>query len=127
MWYGATFLEKTIFRECYVVDRNIDLAGLDWIGELNLTQFLDENDACQTPSLKPTNKENLMRRATSVYMLPKSLPSRGNHILTGLSSNLPLRSHYRCDQHYGDKFTLKRVRCYFIRPYNKQISHLYPQ
>ncbi|KAM3174083.1 hypothetical protein ACTXT7_011248 [Hymenolepis weldensis] len=36
MRYEATFLEKTIFKECYVTDRNINLMGLDWIDELNL-------------------------------------------------------------------------------------------
>ncbi|KAM3174193.1 hypothetical protein ACTXT7_011023 [Hymenolepis weldensis] len=33
---GPSFLEKTIFKECYVTDRNINLMGPDWIDELNL-------------------------------------------------------------------------------------------
>ncbi|KAM3179925.1 hypothetical protein ACTXT7_017308, partial [Hymenolepis weldensis] len=36
MWCKATFLEKTIFKECYVIDRNINLLGPDWLDELNL-------------------------------------------------------------------------------------------
>ncbi|KAM3183558.1 hypothetical protein ACTXT7_010090 [Hymenolepis weldensis] len=61
MRYEATFLEKTIFKECYVTDRNINLMGLDWIDELNLIQFPDENETYQTPTLEPTDAENLVR------------------------------------------------------------------
>ncbi|VDL37930.1 unnamed protein product [Hymenolepis diminuta] len=57
----ATSLEKGIFKECYVRDRNMNLMGLDWIDELNLIPFPDENESCQTPSLKSTNAENLVR------------------------------------------------------------------
>ncbi|VDL61390.1 unnamed protein product [Hymenolepis diminuta] len=31
MRYETTFLEKTIFKECYVTDRSINLMGLDLI------------------------------------------------------------------------------------------------
>ncbi|KAM3186821.1 hypothetical protein ACTXT7_003544 [Hymenolepis weldensis] len=55
----ATFLEKTIFKKCYVTARNINLMGLDWIDELNLIQFPDENETCQTLS-------NLRMRRISV-------------------------------------------------------------
>ncbi|KAM3186631.1 hypothetical protein ACTXT7_003932 [Hymenolepis weldensis] len=55
----ATFLEKTIFKKCYVTDGNISLMGLDWIDELNLIQFPDENETCRTLTFEPTNVENL--------------------------------------------------------------------
>ncbi|VUZ53164.1 unnamed protein product, partial [Hymenolepis diminuta] len=61
MRYETTFLEKTIFKECYVTDRNINPVDLDWIDELNLIQFPDEKETCQTPTLEPTNAENLAR------------------------------------------------------------------
>ncbi|KAM3179262.1 hypothetical protein ACTXT7_000935 [Hymenolepis weldensis] len=61
MRYEATFLEKTIFKECGVTDRNINLVGLDWIDEFNLIQFPDEKETCQTSTLEPTNAENLVR------------------------------------------------------------------
>ncbi|VUZ54263.1 unnamed protein product [Hymenolepis diminuta] len=40
----AIFLEETIFRECCVADRNVNLVDLDWIGEVNLEQFTDETE-----------------------------------------------------------------------------------
>ncbi|VDL34161.1 unnamed protein product [Hymenolepis diminuta] len=61
MRFEATFLEKTISKDFYVTDRNIDLMSLDWIDELNIIQFPGENETCQTPTLKPTNAENLVR------------------------------------------------------------------
>ncbi|KAM3179841.1 hypothetical protein ACTXT7_017491 [Hymenolepis weldensis] len=61
----TTFLEKTIFKECCVTDRNINLVGLDWVDELNLIQFPDENETCQTPTLEPTNEENLSQKSDS--------------------------------------------------------------
>ncbi|KAM3173597.1 hypothetical protein ACTXT7_012201 [Hymenolepis weldensis] len=44
MRYEATFLEKAIFVECYITDRNINLMGIDWIDAINLIQFSDENE-----------------------------------------------------------------------------------
>ncbi|VUZ44785.1 unnamed protein product, partial [Hymenolepis diminuta] len=35
-----------------------------WIDEPNLIQFLDENETCQTPTLVPTNAENLVRECS---------------------------------------------------------------
>ncbi|KAM3184643.1 hypothetical protein ACTXT7_007952 [Hymenolepis weldensis] len=70
---GATFLEKTIFKECYVTDRKINLVGLDWIDELNLIQLPDENETCQTPSLEPKNAENLVRGCRHNLHVPRSL------------------------------------------------------
>ncbi|KAM3172765.1 hypothetical protein ACTXT7_013877 [Hymenolepis weldensis] len=57
----ATFLEKTIFKQCHVTDRNINPVGLDWIDELNLIQFPDENETRQTPTLESRDVENLVR------------------------------------------------------------------
>ncbi|KAM3180262.1 hypothetical protein ACTXT7_016629, partial [Hymenolepis weldensis] len=56
----ATFQQKAIFKECYVTNRNINPVGLDWMDELNLIQFLDENEICQTPILEPVSAENLV-------------------------------------------------------------------
>ncbi|VDL44927.1 unnamed protein product [Hymenolepis diminuta] len=69
----ATFLEKTIFKKCYVTDRNINPVGLDWIDELNLIQFSDENEACQTPTLEPTYAENLVRGCNQCLHVAKIL------------------------------------------------------
>ncbi|KAM3170991.1 hypothetical protein ACTXT7_017506 [Hymenolepis weldensis] len=87
MRWQATPLEKTIYKECYVTDRNINLVGLDRIDEVNLIQFPNENDTCQTSTVEPTNAGNLVR------MLPKSLLIRRNQILPELSPNLPFRTH----------------------------------
>ncbi|VDL61674.1 unnamed protein product [Hymenolepis diminuta] len=56
----AKFHEKATFKECYVTDRNINLMDLDRINELNLVQSPDENDICKTPTLEPSNAENLV-------------------------------------------------------------------
>ncbi|KAM3188018.1 hypothetical protein ACTXT7_001160 [Hymenolepis weldensis] len=61
MRYEATSLKKTIFKDCYVIDRNINLMGLDWMDEFNLVQFPVENETCQTPALESTNSGNLVR------------------------------------------------------------------
>ncbi|KAM3185115.1 hypothetical protein ACTXT7_007034 [Hymenolepis weldensis] len=58
------FLKKTTFWECYITDRNINLMGQDWIDELNLIQFPDENETCQKPTLEPANAEDLVRECT---------------------------------------------------------------
>ncbi|KAM3172936.1 hypothetical protein ACTXT7_013524 [Hymenolepis weldensis] len=103
-------------NKCYLAGRSVNLVGLDWIDELNLIQFPDENETCQTPTLEPTNAENLLGggAATSVYKLLKSIIflfifSHRNQILPGLSSLLPLRTHQRYDVYYDDKFTFERV------------------
>ncbi|KAM3178382.1 hypothetical protein ACTXT7_002667 [Hymenolepis weldensis] len=46
----ATFLGKTISKECYIADRNINLVSLNWIDELNPTQFTDEKNLPDTYS-----------------------------------------------------------------------------
>ncbi|KAM3170942.1 hypothetical protein ACTXT7_017603, partial [Hymenolepis weldensis] len=79
MRYEATFPEKTIFKECYVTDRNINLMGLDWIDELNLIHFLDENETCQTPTLETTNAENLVRGCNQ-YLHVAKFPHPSIHI-----------------------------------------------
>ncbi|VUZ55388.1 unnamed protein product [Hymenolepis diminuta] len=56
----ATFPEGAISKVSYVADRNINLVGLDWIDELNYIQFPDKNEICRTPTLEPTNTENLV-------------------------------------------------------------------
>ncbi|KAM3182423.1 hypothetical protein ACTXT7_012411 [Hymenolepis weldensis] len=52
---------KTIFKEYYFTDRNFNLVGLDWIDELNLIQFPDENETCQTPTLEPADAGTLVK------------------------------------------------------------------
>ncbi|VUZ51788.1 unnamed protein product [Hymenolepis diminuta] len=81
----ATFLEKRSFRKCYVTDRNINFAGLGWIDELNIIQFPDESQACQTPTLEPTDAEILTAFAskskadpTMIYLASCSLPPPKN-------------------------------------------------
>ncbi|KAM3174036.1 hypothetical protein ACTXT7_011356 [Hymenolepis weldensis] len=58
---GATFLEKTTFKECYVTDQNISLVNPDWVDELNLIRLLDEKNTSQSLTLEPTNAKNLVR------------------------------------------------------------------
>ncbi|VDL45942.1 unnamed protein product [Hymenolepis diminuta] len=57
----AALLNTTIFKEYYVTQSKFNLVGVDWIDELNVIQFPDENETCQTPILEPTNAENLVR------------------------------------------------------------------
>ncbi|KAM3170964.1 hypothetical protein ACTXT7_017559 [Hymenolepis weldensis] len=108
----AIFLEKTMFKECCVTDGNINLVGLDWIDELNLIQLPDENETCQTPTLEPSNADNLVRGCNQ-RLHAAEIP------------HLPI--HIHCDTHHGDKFTFEGVRCYSTCADNKQISYLYPQ
>ncbi|KAM3179870.1 hypothetical protein ACTXT7_017431 [Hymenolepis weldensis] len=75
----ATFLEKMIFKKCYVTHRNINLQGLDWIDEPNLTQFPDENGASQTLTLEPTNVENLVRGCNQCLHVAE-IPHPSTHI-----------------------------------------------
>ncbi|VUZ49991.1 unnamed protein product [Hymenolepis diminuta] len=96
MRWQAVFLEETIFKECYVT--NINLTDLDWIYELNLIHFSDENETRKTPTLEPTNAENLVRGCNQCLHSEKSLIllfifNRRNQILPGLSSNLLFRIH----------------------------------
>ncbi|KAM3171474.1 hypothetical protein ACTXT7_016552 [Hymenolepis weldensis] len=56
----AAFVKKMIFKEYCVTDRNINLVGLDWVDELNLIQFPDENENCQTPTLEPANVTDIL-------------------------------------------------------------------
>ncbi|KAM3188121.1 hypothetical protein ACTXT7_000890 [Hymenolepis weldensis] len=67
----AIFLEKMIFKECYVIDQNINLVGLDWIDGLNLIQFINANKTCQTFTPEPTNAENLMRGCNQCQRVAK--------------------------------------------------------
>ncbi|KAM3183125.1 hypothetical protein ACTXT7_010962 [Hymenolepis weldensis] len=71
--FEATFQEKTIFKESYITDRNINFLGLDWIDELNFIQLPDQNEASQTPTLEHTNVENLVRCCNHIAEIP--LPS----------------------------------------------------
>ncbi|KAM3187839.1 hypothetical protein ACTXT7_001435 [Hymenolepis weldensis] len=48
--------------------------GLDWIDELNLILFPDENETCQTPTLEPTNAENLVRGCNRCLPLTPEQP-----------------------------------------------------
>ncbi|VDL19207.1 unnamed protein product [Hymenolepis diminuta] len=75
----ATFLEKTILKECYVTDRNINLMDLDWMDELNLLHFPDENETCQTPTLEPMNAENLVSGCNQYLHVPE-IPRPSIHI-----------------------------------------------
>ncbi|KAM3180670.1 hypothetical protein ACTXT7_015842 [Hymenolepis weldensis] len=63
----TTFQKKTISKECHFACRIISLVVPAWIDELNLTQFLDGNDTCQTPTVEPTNAENLVRGYSQCY------------------------------------------------------------
>ncbi|KAM3173263.1 hypothetical protein ACTXT7_012848 [Hymenolepis weldensis] len=47
--------------------------GLDWINELNLIHFSDENEICQTPTLELTNAENLVRGCNQCQHVTKIL------------------------------------------------------
>ncbi|KAM3188340.1 hypothetical protein ACTXT7_000461 [Hymenolepis weldensis] len=79
MRYETTFLEKTIFKECYVTDQDINLMGLDWIDELNLIQSPDKNETCQTSTLEPMNAENLVRGCNQCLHVAK-IPHPSIHI-----------------------------------------------
>ncbi|KAM3188091.1 hypothetical protein ACTXT7_000955 [Hymenolepis weldensis] len=87
MQFGATSLEKTIFKKCYVTDGNINLLGLDWIDELNLIQFPDENETCQTLNLELPNAENLVRGCDQ-YLYVVEIPYPSIHIQS-LKPNSP--------------------------------------
>ncbi|KAM3181113.1 hypothetical protein ACTXT7_014999 [Hymenolepis weldensis] len=69
----APFEEKTISEVCYVTDQNSSLVGLDWIDELNLMEFPDKNETCQTPILEPTSGENLVRGCNQ-YLYVAEIP-----------------------------------------------------
>lgn len=71
MWCEAPFEEETISEVCYVRDRNSNLAGLDWIDELNLMEFPDENETYQTPILEPTSGMNLVRECNQYLHVAK--------------------------------------------------------
>ncbi|VUZ46419.1 unnamed protein product [Hymenolepis diminuta] len=75
----ATFLEKTISKECYDTNQNIDPLDLDWISEPNLIQFPDENETWQTLTLEPTNAENLVRGCNQCLHVVK-IPYPSIHI-----------------------------------------------
>lgn len=114
---------KTISKEYYVTDQNINLIGLDWIDELNFIPFTDKNKTYLTLTLEPMNAENLIRGCNQCLHAVKSLIllfllSCRNQVLPGLRSNLPP---------YDDRFTFKRVRYYSAPADNKQISHLHHQ
>ncbi|KAM3171747.1 hypothetical protein ACTXT7_015987 [Hymenolepis weldensis] len=75
----TTFLKKTILKECYLTDRNINLVGLDWANELNLIQFPDENENYQASTVEPTNSENLVRGCNQCLHVAE-IPHPSTHI-----------------------------------------------
>ncbi|KAM3180467.1 hypothetical protein ACTXT7_016228 [Hymenolepis weldensis] len=71
----ATFLEKTIFRECYFIDRNINLMGLDSAltyhsGHYN-NKFTSERVRCY--STLTDNKQISYLYSPSTHGVPETL------------------------------------------------------
>ncbi|KAM3184934.1 hypothetical protein ACTXT7_007406 [Hymenolepis weldensis] len=112
----------------YTPDRSISLTSPDWIDELNLIQFSDENEAYQTPTLEHTNAENLVRgcnQCLQVAEIPHSsiLARSLNPDFLIFNSNLPSLDPLKV-RHTSDRFTFGRVRFYSTLADNRQIRHV---
>ncbi|VUZ57531.1 unnamed protein product [Hymenolepis diminuta] len=114
----TTFLEKTIFKEYYVTDRNINPMDLE--RKRNLPDIYSRTHECRKSRARMQPVSACCRNPPSFYSY-SIVETRFSQDSALTYCSGPAKGATHC----GGKFTFERVRCYSTRTDNKQISYPY--